>query len=70
MPSLHQKWRWSRRTPLTDKQTGRRPFRSHRTVEAHLHQIFPKFSIVTRAALRDALAALPAARSGEDRGQP
>ena len=57
-------------TGLTNKQIGQRLFLSHRTVGAHLYQIFPKLGIATRAALRDALAALPPARSGEDRSQP
>ena len=57
-------------TGLTNKQIGQRLFLSHRTVGAHLYQIFPKLGITTRAALRDALAALPPARSGEDRSQP
>jgi DNA-binding NarL/FixJ family response regulator len=54
---------------LTNKQIGQRLFLSHRTVGAHLYQIFPKLGITTRAALRDALAALPAERPGEDRSQ-
>jgi hypothetical protein len=32
---------------------------SHRTVGAHLYQIFPELGITSRAALRDALADLP-----------
>jgi hypothetical protein len=32
---------------------------SHRTVAAHLYQIFPRLGITSRAALRDALDALP-----------
>jgi DNA-binding CsgD family transcriptional regulator len=43
---------------LTNKQIGERLFLSHRTVGAHLYQIFPKLGITSRAALRDALAAL------------
>jgi ATP/maltotriose-dependent transcriptional regulator MalT len=57
-------------TGLTNKQIGQRLFLSHRTVGAHLYQIFPKLGITTRAALRDALASLPPARSSDDRGQP
>jgi len=57
-------------TGLTNKQIGQRLFLSHRTVGAHLYQIFPKLGITTRAALRDALAALPPACSGEDGRQP
>jgi DNA-binding CsgD family transcriptional regulator len=42
-------------TGLTNKQIGQRLFLSHRTVSAHLHRIFPKLGITSRAALRDAL---------------
>ena len=44
---------------LTNKQIGERLFMSHRTVGAHLYRIFPKLGITSRAALRDALDALP-----------
>jgi DNA-binding CsgD family transcriptional regulator len=40
---------------LTNKQIGERLYLSHRTVEFHLHRIFPKLGISSRAALRDAL---------------
>jgi DNA-binding CsgD family transcriptional regulator len=46
---------------LTNKEIGQQLFLSHRTVGAHLYQIFPKLGITTRAALRDALAELPEA---------
>ncbi len=42
---------------LTNKQIGEQLYLSHRTVGAHLHQVFRKLGITTRAALRDALAA-------------
>jgi DNA-binding CsgD family transcriptional regulator len=42
-------------TGLTNKQIGEQLFLSHRTVGAHLHRIFPKLGITSRAALRDAL---------------
>jgi len=44
---------------LTNKQIGERLFLSPRTVATHLHQVFPKLGVTTRAALRDALADLP-----------
>jgi len=44
---------------LTNKQIGERLFLSHRTVGGHLHRAFPKLGVATRAALRDALEALP-----------
>ena len=52
---------------LTNKEIGQRLFLSHRTVGAHLYQIFPKLGITTRAALRDALASQPPERHGENR---
>jgi DNA-binding CsgD family transcriptional regulator len=45
---------------LTNKQIGERLYMSHRTVAAHLYQIFPRLGITSRAALRDALTALAA----------
>jgi DNA-binding CsgD family transcriptional regulator len=43
---------------LTNKQIGERLYLSHRTVAAHLYQIFPRLGITSRAALRDALTTL------------
>ena len=43
---------------LSSKQIAARLFMSHRTVGCHLYRVFPKLGISTRAALRDALAAL------------
>ncbi|MFK0150521.1 ATP-binding protein [Streptomyces sp. NPDC090499] len=40
---------------LTNKQIGERLFLSPRTVSTHLHQLFPKLGVASRAALRDAL---------------
>ena len=51
---------------LTNKQIAERLFLSPRTVGSHLHRIFPKLGIATRAALRDALASTPPAPPGED----
>lgn len=45
-------------TGLTNKQIAERLFLSPRTIGAHLYQIYPKLHISSRAALRDALAAL------------
>ncbi|MGW2373911.1 AAA family ATPase [Kitasatospora sp. NPDC001683] len=44
-------------TGLTNKQIAERLFISHRTVGAHLYQIYPKLGIASRVALRDALLA-------------
>ncbi|WP_326819032.1 AAA family ATPase [Streptomyces sp. NBC_01762] len=40
---------------LTNKQVAERLFLSHRTVGAHLYQIYPKLGITSRAMLRDVL---------------
>src|ERR1700683_3220050 len=48
---------------LTHKEIGERLYLSHRTVAAHLYQIFPRLGITSRAALRDALDALDGPRS-------
>ncbi|MFF2348493.1 AAA family ATPase [Kitasatospora sp. NPDC058115] len=53
---------------LTNKQIAERLFISHRTVGAHLYQIYPKLGIGSRAMLRDALNALDALP--EDPGAP
>ncbi|MFG1807527.1 AAA family ATPase [Streptomyces sp. NPDC049040] len=43
---------------LSNKEIAERLYLSHRTIGAHLYQIFPKLGISSRAALRDALAGL------------
>ncbi|MFJ4407194.1 AAA family ATPase [Streptomyces sp. NPDC088910] len=52
-----QQWEVARlaATGLTNKQIGERLLLSPRTVSTHLHQLFPKLGITSRAALRDAL---------------
>ena len=55
---------------LSNKEIGQQLFLSHRTVGAHLYQIFPKLRITSRAALRDALASLPPGPQGDDRSHP
>jgi DNA-binding NarL/FixJ family response regulator len=51
---------------LSNKQIGQRLLLSHRTVGAHLYQIFPKLAVTSRAALRDTLASLPPERHDEE----
>jgi DNA-binding CsgD family transcriptional regulator len=46
-------------TGLTNKQIGERLFLSARTVGYHLHQIFPKLGVTSRAGLRDTLEDRP-----------
>lgn len=46
-------------TGLTNKEIAGRMFLSPRTIGFHLHRAFPKLGISSRAALRDALDALP-----------
>jgi DNA-binding CsgD family transcriptional regulator len=48
---------------LTNKQIGAQLFLSPRTVGGHLHRVFPKLGIATRASLRDALDSFQEQRS-------
>jgi DNA-binding CsgD family transcriptional regulator len=41
---------------LSNKQVAERLYLSHRTVENHLHRMFPKLGITSRAGLRDAIS--------------
>lgn len=45
---------------LTNREIGEQLFLSPRTVSTHLHQLFPKLGVTSRAALRDALDRLEA----------
>jgi DNA-binding CsgD family transcriptional regulator len=40
---------------LTNREIGERLYLSHRTISSHLHRIFPKVGVTSRAALRAAL---------------
>jgi DNA-binding NarL/FixJ family response regulator len=44
---------------LSNRQIGEKLFLSHRTVAAHLHQIYAKLGINSRVILGQALAELP-----------
>ncbi|WP_116201791.1 helix-turn-helix transcriptional regulator [Amycolatopsis circi] len=43
---------------LTNREIGQRLYLSHRTVGTHLHRIFPKLGVSSRAELADAVQAL------------
>ena len=43
-------------TGLTNRQIGQKLYLSHRTIGYHLHRIFPKLGVTTRAQLKEALA--------------
>ncbi|MFF0013320.1 ATP-binding protein [Streptomyces sp. NPDC005374] len=42
---------------LTNREIGQRLYLSHRTVSSHLHRIFPKLGVVSRAELRTVVSA-------------
>ena len=44
---------------MTNREIAAKLYVSPRTVSAHLYRIFPKLGITSRAALRDALNAVP-----------
>ena len=46
---------------MTNKEIGTRLHLSPRTVGSHLHHLFPKLGVTSRAALRDALNRTPVA---------
>ncbi|MFF7472702.1 AAA family ATPase [Streptomyces sp. NPDC008092] len=43
---------------LTNREIGQRLYLSHRTISSHLHRIFPKLGVVSRAELRTVVSAL------------
>jgi DNA-binding NarL/FixJ family response regulator len=40
---------------MTNREIGQRLYLSHRTIGSHLHRIFPKLGVTSRAALQGAL---------------
>jgi DNA-binding CsgD family transcriptional regulator len=59
---------------LSNREIGQKLYLSHRTVESHLYQAFPKLGITSRAQLLGVVGKLDAGASPSDRravpGQP
>jgi DNA-binding NarL/FixJ family response regulator len=49
---------------LTNREIGERLYLSHRTVSSHLHRVFPKLGVTSRAALGAVIGARPTDRVG------
>ena len=43
---------------LTNREIGQQLYLSHRTVSSHLHRIFPKLGVASRAELRAVVSPL------------
>jgi DNA-binding CsgD family transcriptional regulator len=54
---------------LRNKEIAGQLSLSERTVAAHLHRVFPKLRVTSRAGLRDALAALPREETASGAGR-
>jgi len=65
---------WGEPADLSNREIGQKLYLSHRTVESHLYQAFPKLGITSRAQLLGVVGKLDAGASPSDRralpGQP